>query len=66
LLTGVAMSPMSVLVIGLMVQTRSMGIDLMDQLAPLATATLLLAIFGPVLTQLALKFAGETSESEEK
>lgn len=66
LLTGIAMSPMSVLAIGLLVQTRSMGIDLMDQLAPLATATLLLAIFGPVLTQLALKFAGETSESEEK
>ncbi|RJF96158.1 cation:proton antiporter [Noviherbaspirillum saxi] len=64
-LTGIAMSPMSVLVIGLLVQTRSMGVDLMDQLAPLAAATLLLAVFGPVLTLLALRFAGETSEREE-
>jgi Kef-type K+ transport system membrane component KefB len=65
LLTGLAMSPMSVLVMGLLVQTRSMGVDLMDQLAPLAAATLLLAVIGPMLTLLALRFAGETSETEE-
>ncbi|MEW6704339.1 MAG: cation:proton antiporter [Pseudomonadota bacterium] len=65
LLTGVALSPMSALVIALLVQTRYMGINLMDQLAPLAAATLLLDIAGPVLTQLALKWAGETPQTRE-
>ncbi|HYD59044.1 MAG TPA: cation:proton antiporter [Noviherbaspirillum sp.] len=65
LLTAVALSPMSVLVIAMLVRTRYMGIDLMDQLAPLAAATLFLAIIGPLLTQWALKLAGETAEKEE-
>lgn len=65
LLTAVALSPMSVIVLALLVRTRTMGIDLMDQLAPLAAATLFLAIIGPLLTQWALKLAGETAEKEE-
>jgi Kef-type K+ transport system membrane component KefB len=65
LLTAVALSPMSVLVLAMLVRTRYMGIDLMDQLAPLAAATLFLAIAGPLLTQWALKLAGETAEKEE-
>ena len=65
LLTAVALSPMSVLVLALLVRARSMGIDLMDQLAPLAAATLILAIAGPLLTQWALRLAGETAEKEE-
>jgi len=65
LLTGIALSPMSVIVMALLVRTRHMGLDLMEQLAPLAAATLLLAILGPILTQWALKMAHETSETEE-
>ncbi len=65
LLTAVALSPMSVLAIAMLVRTRHMGIDLMEQLAPLAAATLFLAIVGPLLTQWALKLAGETAEKEE-
>lgn len=65
LLTAVALSPMSVLVLAMLVRTRAMGIDLMDHLAPLAAATLILAIAGPLLTQWALKLAGETAGKEE-
>jgi len=65
LLTAVALSPMSVLVLAMLVRTREMGIDLMDQLAPLAAATLFLAIAGPLLTQWAVKLAGESAEKEE-
>jgi Kef-type K+ transport system membrane component KefB len=64
-LTGIALSPMSVLVISLLVQTRHIGIDLVDQLAPLAAATLLMAIVGPILSQWALKLAHETPDTTE-
>jgi len=64
LLSALALSPMSVLVLAMLVRTHAMGIDLMDHLAPLAAATLFLAIAGPLLTQWALKLAGETSEKE--
>lgn len=65
MLSALALSPMSVLVLAMLVRTRAMGIDLMDQLAPLAAATLFLAIFGPLLVQWALKLAGETADKEE-
>jgi Kef-type K+ transport system membrane component KefB len=64
ILSAVALSPMSVVVLVLLVRTRYMGIDLMDQLAPLASATLFLAIIGPLLTQWSLTLAGETAEKE--
>lgn len=64
LLTALALSPMSVLALAMLVRTHAIGIDLMDHLAPLAAATLLLAIAGPLLTQWALKLAGETPEKE--
>jgi Kef-type K+ transport system membrane component KefB len=60
LLTGLALTPISVFVILLLEQTRHLGIDLLDHLAPLAAATLLLEIAGPVVTLLALRAAGET------
>lgn len=63
-LTGLAMSPFSVFVILVLEQTRHLGINLVDQLAPLAAAALLLEIFGPLLTQLALKVARELPENE--
>lgn len=66
LLTGIALSPMSVFVVFLLVQTNyRMGLDLMDQLAPLAAATLLSAIVGPMLTQRALILARESSDTRE-
>jgi Kef-type K+ transport system membrane component KefB len=61
-LTGLAMTPISVFVILLLEQTRFLGIDLVDQLAPLAAATLLLELAGPVVTQRALKAAGERTD----
>lgn len=61
-LTGLAMTPISVFVILLLEQTRFMGIDLIDQLAPLAAATLVLDLVGPIVTQRALQWAGESAE----
>jgi Kef-type K+ transport system membrane component KefB len=64
-LTGFAMMPISVFVILLLEQTRFLGIDLVDHLAPLAAVTLLLELIGPVVTRQALTLAGESSESAE-
>jgi Kef-type K+ transport system membrane component KefB len=64
-LTGLALTPISVFVILLLEQTRHLGIDLVDQLAPLAAATLLLELIGPIATQRALMLAGESAEREE-
>lgn len=64
-LTALAMTPISVFVILLLEQTRHLGIDLVDQLAPLAAATLLLEIVGPIVTQRALRAAGESAEAPE-
>lgn len=58
-LTGLAMSPLSVFVILVLEQTRYLGINLLDELAALAAAALLLEIVGPLLTQLALRLARE-------
>ena len=63
-LTGIAMSPFSVFVILVLEQTRHLGINLIDQLAPLAAAALLLEIIGPLLTQMALKAARELPENK--
>lgn len=65
LLTGLAMAPISVFVILLLEQARYLGIDLVDQLAPLAAATLLLDLVGPIVTQRALEAAGESGDSAE-
>lgn len=64
-LTGLALAPMTALVVALLVQTRYMGINLMDQLAALAGATLLLGVFGPVMTHLALRWAHEAPDRPE-
>jgi Kef-type K+ transport system membrane component KefB len=62
-LTGLAMTPISVFAILLLEQTRYVGVDLVDLLAPLAAATLLLELVGPVVTQRALMLAGESAEA---
>ncbi len=64
-LTGLAMTPISVFVILLLEQARFIGIDLIDLLAPLAAATLLLELVGPAATQRALMLAGESAEPGE-
>ncbi len=64
-LTAMAMTPLSAFVILLLEQTRQVGINLVDQLAPLAAAALLLEVLGPMLTQWALKAAGETPHNDE-
>jgi Kef-type K+ transport system membrane component KefB len=66
MLTGLAMTPISVFVILLLEQARYLGVDLIDQLAPLAAATLLLELAGPIVTQRALIWARETPESAER
>jgi Kef-type K+ transport system membrane component KefB len=64
LLTGIALSPMSVFVTLLLEQTKYMGIVLVDELAALAAMTLLLEVLGPVITQRALRWANETPKEE--
>ncbi|ELX09326.1 hypothetical protein Jab_2c13910 [Janthinobacterium sp. HH01] len=65
LLTGIALSPMSVFVTLLLEQTKYMGIVLVDELAALAAMTLLLEVVGPIVTQRALIWANETPAKEE-
>lgn len=63
-LTGLAIAPFSVFVILVLEQTRHLGVNLVDQLAPLAAAALLLELVGPILTWLALAVARETHATE--
>jgi len=64
LLTGIALSPMSVFVTILLEQTKYVGIVLVDELAALAAMTLLMEVIGPMVTQLALVWANETPDKE--
>ena len=65
MLIGMAMTPISAFVILLLEQTRYIGIELVDQLAPLAAAALTLEVFGPIFTQRALIWAHEVPETKE-
>jgi Kef-type K+ transport system membrane component KefB len=64
-LSGLALTPMAVFAILLMEQTRWIGVDLFDSLAPLAAVMLLLDVLGPVLTQRAVVWANETRHIKE-
>jgi len=64
-LSGLALMPMAVFAILLMEQTRWIGIDLFDSLAPLAAVMLLLDVAGPILTQRAVIWANETRAEKE-
>ena len=59
-MTGLAMTPMSVFVILLLEQTRHLKLGVLDGIAGLACLVLLLEIIGPMVTQRALIHAGET------
>lgn len=65
LLIGIATTPISAFVILVLEQTRYLGINLIDQLAPLAAAALTLEVFGPILIQRALIWAHEVPETKE-
>ncbi|WP_313174444.1 cation:proton antiporter [Massilia sp.] len=64
-LSGLALTPMAVFAILLMEQTRWIGVDLFDSLAPLAAVMLLLDVAGPILTQRAVVWANETRAGKE-
>ena len=64
-LSGLALTPMAVFAIILMEQTRWIGVDLFDSLAPLAAVMLLLDVAGPILTQRAVVWANETRSGKE-
>lgn len=63
-LIGIATAPMSVFVILILEQSRYVGINLIDQLAPLAAASLILEVLGPILIQRALIWAHEVPETK--
>ncbi|MBC3806776.1 cation:proton antiporter [Undibacterium seohonense] len=64
-LIGMATMPISAFVILVLEQTRYIGVNLVDQLAPLATAALTLEILGPLFIQRALIWAHEVPENKE-
>lgn len=59
MLTGLALSPISVFVILVLEQARYLGISFVDELAALAAMTLFMEILGPIITQRALAWAKE-------
>lgn len=62
ILTGVALTPLSVFVILLLEQTRHLGIGMTEGLVSLAAVALVLEVIGPVATQRALIWARETPD----
>ncbi|WP_018608822.1 cation:proton antiporter [Uliginosibacterium gangwonense] len=63
--TGLAMAPLSVFVILVLEQTRHIGVDLVDQFAPLAAAAMAMELFGPILTWLSLRWSHEIPQRQE-
>jgi len=61
-LTGLALTPISVFVILMLEQARYLGISFSNELTALTSIILLLEIIGPLLTQRALILARETPE----
>jgi Kef-type K+ transport system membrane component KefB len=60
MLTGLSLAPMAVCAILLMEQTRHVGADLFQDMAAMASVVLVLEVVGPILTQRALIWAGES------
>lgn len=58
-LTGMALTPLSVVAILLLEQSRHLGLDLVDEIPAVAAMIFLLEIVGPIATQRALVWAGE-------
>ena len=66
MLTGIAMTPISVFVILILEQTRYIGINLVDTLIPLAMVALTLEVIGPIMVQYAFILANEVPIIKEK
>lgn len=64
LLTGVALTPLSVFAILLVEQSRHLGLAVVDEVAAVGAVVLLLEVAGPMATRWALVRAGETSAGE--
>jgi Kef-type K+ transport system membrane component KefB len=64
-LIGMACAPFSAFVSLVLEQTRHLGLSLVDQLAPLAMAALVLEILGPLFVQRALMWAHEIPDTKE-
>jgi Kef-type K+ transport system membrane component KefB len=64
-LSGLALAPMAVFAVLMLEQTRRLGVDLGQGLAPLAAMALLLQVLGPMITQRALVWAAETRHEKE-
>jgi Kef-type K+ transport system membrane component KefB len=65
-LVGLAMTPLSAMVLLLLEQTRRSGVDLISASAPLATAVFVLEVLGPIVTLLALSWAREARDHERR
>lgn len=65
LLVGMASTPISAFVILVLEQTRYLGINVVEELAPLAAAALILEVLGPIFIQRALIWAHEVPDAEE-
>ncbi|MGZ3184257.1 MAG: cation:proton antiporter [Telluria sp.] len=61
-LTGLALTPVSIVVILLLEHARTRGFTLIDELRAMAGVTMLLEVFGPVIIQRALVWAREAPE----
>lgn len=59
-LTGLAMTPLSVFALALLEETRYLNLNFLGTVSGMAAVILLLEIVGPIVTQRALIWAGET------
>jgi Kef-type K+ transport system membrane component KefB len=64
-LAGLALTPLGVFAVLMLEQTRRLGVELADYLAPLAAIALVLQVLGPLITQRALAWALETRHDKE-
>jgi Kef-type K+ transport system membrane component KefB len=64
-LAGLALTPLGVFAVLMLEQTRRLGVELADYLAPLAAIALVLQVLGPLITQRALAWAAETRHDKE-
>ncbi|MDA5193636.1 cation:proton antiporter [Govanella unica] len=65
MLTGLALTPLSVFALVMLDQSKDIGISLVEDLAALAAMSLILEVFGPIVIQRALIWARETPKSKE-
>ena len=65
MLTGMALTPVSVFVILLLEHARERGLNLGGELSALAAVTMILDLLGPIVTQRALIWAREIAHTEE-